>query len=133
LVASEISLAKKLGLPIGEFVGVAGYIESASGQMIAVNGLGEFVGVSGGSLMLSSGQRVAVNGFGDFVNETVGLSGSGSIFNESSLGRIPNMSDEQDDSMGREPGHGLGEEIDAEDVLNLAEGGSLSGDIFGEG
>lgn len=132
-----ISMAKNLGLPLGEFVGVSGYITSASGQQIAVNGLGEFVGVSG-SLVDASGQRIAVNGFGDYVPGEVGLGGGGIFSNsgsKSSLGRLGMAYDgnSNQDPGGREWSHGLSDETSAAEILDGDdEEGSLSGDIFGD-
>jgi hypothetical protein len=133
----KISLGKKLGLPLGEFVGVSGYVTSASGQELAVNGLGEFVGVSG-SLMDASGQRIAVNGFGDYIPGEVGMGGG--IFEragtKSSFGRLGAAYDgnPSQDAQGREWSHGLSNETSAEDILDGDdEEGSLAGDIFGDG
>jgi hypothetical protein len=124
----EISLAKKLGLPMGEFVGVSGYVD-VNGQMVAVNGLGEFVGVSG--LMTdASGQRIAVNGLGEYLHQDVGLGAAGDgIFSRSSLGMLPDGSAAQEAGMGREWSHGLSEEVGAESILDEGEG-TLSGSIF---
>lgn len=123
----EISLAQKLGLPMGEFVGVSGYVD-VNGQMVAVNGLGEFVGVSG-MMMDASGQNIAVNGMGEYLAEEVGLGAAGQgIFTRSSLGMLPDGSAAQEAGMGREWSHGLSEEVGAESILD--DGGSLSGSIF---
>ena len=122
-----ISLGKKLGLPIGEFVGVSGYVD-VNGQMVAVNGLGDFVGVSG-MMMDASGQNIAVNGMGEYLAEEVGLGAAGQgIFTRSSLGMLPDGSAAQEAGMGREWSHGLSEEVGAESILD--DGGSLSGSIF---
>lgn len=122
-----ISLGKKLGLPIGEFVGVSGYVD-VNGQMVAVNGLGDFVGVSG-MMMDASGQNIAVNGMGEYLAEEVGLGAAGQgIFTRSSLGMLPDGSASQEAGMGREWSHGLSEEVGAESILD--DGGSLSGSIF---
>lgn len=125
---TQISLAKKLGLPMGEFVGVSGYVD-VNGQMVAVNGLGEFVGVSG--LMTdASGQRIAVNGLGEYLHQDVGLGAAGDgIFSRSSLGMLPDGSAAQEAGMGREWSHGLSEEVGAESILDDGEG-TLSGSIF---
>lgn len=124
----EISLAQKLGLPMGEFVGVSGYVD-VNGQMVAVNGLGEFVGVSG-MMTDASGQPIAVNGLGEYLHEQVGLGSAGEgIFSRSSLGMLPDGSAAQEAGMGREWSHGLSEEVGAESILD-EDGGSLSGSIF---
>jgi len=124
----QISLAKKLGLPMGEFVGVSGYVD-VNGQMVAVNGLGEFVGVSG-MMTDASGQPIAVNGLGEYLHEQVGLGSAGEgIFSRSSLGMLPDGSAAQEAGMGREWSHGLSEEVGAESILD-EDGGSLSGSIF---
>lgn len=125
---AQISLAKKLGLPMGEFVGVSGYVD-VNGQMVAVNGLGEFVGVSG-MMTDASGQPIAVNGLGEYLHEQVGLGSAGEgIFSRSSLGMLPDGSAAQEAGMGREWSHGLSEEVGAESILD-EDGGSLSGSIF---
>ena len=126
--SQQISLAKKLGLPMGEFVGVSGYVD-VNGQMVAVNGLGEFVGVSG-MMTDASGQPIAVNGLGEYLHEQVGLGSAGEgIFSRSSLGMLPDGSAAQEAGMGREWSHGLSEEVGAESILD-EDGGSLSGSIF---
>lgn len=125
---SQISLAKKLGLPMGEFVGVSGYVD-VNGQMVAVNGLGEFVGVSG-MMTDATGQRIAVNGLGEYLHQEVGLGAAGDgIFSRSSLGMLPDGSAAQEAGMGREWSHGLSEEVGAESILDEGEG-TLSGSIF---
>jgi len=124
----QISLAKKLGLPMGEFVGVSGYVD-VNGQMVAVNGLGEFVGVSG-TMLDASGQQIAVNGLGEYLNQEVGLGAAGDgIFSKSSLGALPDGSAAQEADMGREWSRGLSEEVGAESILEEGEG-TLSGSIF---
>jgi hypothetical protein len=125
---TQISLAKKLGLPMGEFVGVSGYVD-VNGQMVAVNGLGEFVGVSG-MMTDATGQRIAVNGLGEYLHQEVGLGAAGDgIFSRSSLGMLPDGSAAQEAGMGREWSHGLSEEVGAESILDEGEG-TLSGSIF---
>lgn len=87
--ATKISLGKRLGLSIGEYVSVAGYVDVGGGRMMSVNGLGEYVSVAGiHQMSLPGGQSMRYEGsLGEYVLDPVGLSGG--IFPSSgSLGEL---------------------------------------------
>lgn len=128
----EITLAKRLGLPIGEYVSVAGYVDVGGGRMMSVNGLGEYVSVAGiHEMALPGGQMMryegAMHGLGEYVYDPVGLSGG--IF--PGAGELVDHTQSQV-PLRRDPTWGL--RGDPEGNVNiralLSEGEGMSGGIF---
>jgi len=133
--AARASWGSKIGLPITAPKALAGFIE-VDGQQLAINGMGEYMALSGSTLTGSSlgefGEYMALSGstltgsslgeFGDY------MALSGSTLTGSSLGEIGQMSE------GRQGARALNSPGDPtiEDFMHEHEEdeGSLSGSIF---
>lgn len=106
--AAEISLGQRLGLPIGEYMALSGYLD-VHGQQLAVDGFGEYVGQSLGAIDISSDQYGEGTVLGDYAAE--------------SLGEIGQMSE------GRQGARALNSAGDMR-VESFIDSGSLSGSVF---
>ncbi len=129
----EMTLGKRLGLPIGEYVSVAGYVDVGGGRMMSVNGIGEYVSVAGIHRMALPGgtsmrYEGSLNGLSEYVDDPVGLSGG--IFPTDSLGELVDHTQSQV-PLRRDPMWGLrGDPEGNVNIQKLLGGGSVSGGIF---
>ena len=72
-IQADISLGQRLGLPIGEYTAVSGYLD-VHGRRIAINGMGEYVDQPLGALDIHQGRykEGTVVSMGDYVDQPLG-------------------------------------------------------------
>lgn len=122
----KISLGQRLGLPIGEYTAVSGFLD-VHGRRIAIDGLGDYVDQPLGALDIHRGRydEGTVVSMGDYVDQPLGeLSLREGRFQEGTvLGEIGQMSE------GRQGARALNSPGD-DRVENYIDSGSLSGSVF---
>jgi hypothetical protein len=122
--ATEISLGQHLGLPIGDYMALSGFID-VHGRPLAVDGMGDYVAQQLGSLSLhpSRFHEGTVISMGDYVPQALGELSLHSTIEGETLGEIGQMSE------GRQGARALNSpgDIPVEDFIDS---GSLSGSVF---
>jgi hypothetical protein len=123
----KISLGQRLGLPIGEYMALSGFLD-IHGRPLAINGMGDYVPQALGELELSRGQYgegTVVTPMGDYVPQALGeLTLHEGRFQEGTvLGEIGQMSE------GRQGARALNSPGDLT-VESFVDSGSLSGSVF---
>ncbi len=124
--AAQISLGQHLGLPIGDYMALSGFVD-VHGRAIAVDGMGDFVPQELGRLHLAQGpySEGTVVSMGDYTAQELGeLTLREGRFQEGTvLGEIGQMSE------GRQGARALGVEGDPT-IESFVDSGSLSGSVF---
>jgi len=122
--AGEQSLGQKLGLPIGDYMALSGFID-VHGRPLAVDGMGDYVAQQLGSLSLhpSRFHEGTVISMGDYVPQALGELSLHSTIEGETLGEIGQMSE------GRQGARALNSPGDPR-VEEFMHGGSLSGSVF---
>ena len=122
----KISLGQHLGLPIGEYTAVSGFLD-VHGRRIAIDGFGDYVDQPLGALDIHRGRydEGTVVSMGDYVDQPLGeLSLHEGRFQEGTvLGEIGQMSE------GRQGGRALNSPGD-DRVESYIDSGSLAGSVF---
>ena len=125
-IQADISLGQRLGLPIGEYTAVSGFLD-VHGRRIAIDGFGDYVDQPLGALDIHRGRydEGTVVSMGDYVDQPLGeLSLHEGRFHEGTvLGEIGQMSE------GRQGARALGARGD-DRVESYIDSGSLSGSVF---
>jgi hypothetical protein len=121
-----ISLGQKLGLPIGDYMALSGFVD-VHGRPVAVNGMGDYVPQALGRIELSMGpySEGTVVSMGDYVPQALGeLSLHEGRFHEGTvIGEIGQMSE------GRQGARALNSPGDPT-FESFVDSGSLSGSVF---
>jgi hypothetical protein len=124
--AVEISLGQHLGLPIGEYTAVSGFLD-VHGRQIAIDGFGDYVDQPLGALDIHRGRydEGTVVSMGDYVDQPLGeLTLREGRYQEGTvLGEIGQMSE------GRQGARALNSPGD-DRVESYINSGSLSGSVF---
>jgi hypothetical protein len=124
--AGEQSLGQKLGLPIGDYMALSGFID-VHGRPLAVDGMGDYVPQALGAIELSRGRfdEGTVVSVGDYVPQALGeiTLHQGRFHEGTVIGEIGQMSE------GRQGARALGAEGDLE-IESFVDSGSLSGSVF---
>jgi hypothetical protein len=122
----KISLGQRLGLPIGEYTAVSGFLD-VHGRRIAIDGFGDYVDQPLGALDIHRGRydEGTVVSMGDYVDQPLGeLTLREGRYQEGTvLGEIGQMSE------GRQGGRALNSPGD-DRVESYIDSGSLSGSVF---
>jgi len=123
---AEISLGQHLGLPIGEYTAVSGFLD-VHGRQIAIDGFGDYVDQPLGALDIHRGRydEGTVVSMGDYVDQPLGeLTLREGRYQEGTvLGEIGQMSE------GRQGARALNSPGD-DRVESYINSGSLSGSVF---
>jgi len=124
--AGEQSLGQKLGLPIGDYMALSGFVD-VHGKPVAVDGFGDYVPQALGRIELSKGpySEGTVVSMGDYVPQALGeLSLHEGRFHEGTvIGEIGQMSE------GRQGARALNSPGDPT-FESFVDSGSLSGSVF---
>jgi hypothetical protein len=128
----EISLGQHLGLPIGEYTAVSGFLD-VHGRRIAINGMGEYVDQPLGSLDIhpdryKEGTVISMGGYGmgEYVDQPLGeLTLHQGRYQEGTvLGGVHSQMGD-----GRQGARALGARGD-DRVEDFIDSGSLAGSVF---
>ena len=122
--STEISLGQKLGLPIGDYMSLNGFID-VHGARVAVDGFGDYIPQALGDISLSPGpfSEGTVVSMGDYVPQALGSYDLHRTIEGTVLGEIGQMSE------GRQGARALGAPGD-QTVESFIDGGVLSGSVF---
>jgi hypothetical protein len=122
--AGEQSLGQKLGLPIGDYMALSGFID-VHGRPLAVDGMGDYVPQALGEISLhpSRFHEGTVVSIGDYVPQALGALTIDRTIEGAVLGEIGQMSE------GRQGARALNSPGDPR-VEDFMHGGSLSGSVF---
>jgi hypothetical protein len=122
--AADISLGQKLGLPIGEYMALSGFID-VHGRPLAVDGMGDYVPQALGEISLhpSRFHEGTVISMGDYVPQALGALTIDRTIEGAVLGEIGQMSE------GRQGARALNSPGDPR-VEDFIDAGSLSGSVF---
>jgi hypothetical protein len=122
--AAEISLGQKLGLPIGDYMALSGFVD-VHGRPLAVDGMGDYVPQALGEISLhpSRFHEGTVISMGDYVPQALGALTIDRTIEGAVLGEIGQMSE------GRQGARALNSPGDPR-VEEFMHGGSLSGSVF---
>lgn len=122
--AAEISLGQKLGLPIGEYMALNGFLD-VHGRQIAIDGFGEYVDQPLGAIDISRDRfgEGSVVSMGEYVDQPLGAFPIRQTIEGSALGEIGQMSEQ------RQGSRALGAEGDMT-IESFVDKGSLSGSVF---
>jgi hypothetical protein len=122
--AADISLGQKLGLPIGDYMALSGFID-VHGRPLAVDGMGDYVPQALGEISLhpSRFHEGTVVSIGDYVPQALGALTIDRTIEGAVLGEIGQMSE------GRQGARALNSPGDPR-VEDFMHGGSLSGSVF---
>jgi hypothetical protein len=120
--ATEVSLGQHLGLPIGDYMALSGFID-VHGRPLAVDGMGDYVAQQLGELSLHQDRFHEGTVIGDYIPQALGELSLHSTIEGETLGEIGQMSE------GRQGARALNSpgDIPVEDFIDS---GSLSGSVF---
>lgn len=126
-IQADISLGQRLGLPIGEYTAISGYLD-VHGRQIAINGMGEYVDQPLGSLDIHPDRykEGTVISMGEYVDQPLGeLTLHQGRYQEGTvLGGVHSQMGD-----GRQGARALGARGD-DRVEDFIDSGSLSGSVF---
>jgi hypothetical protein len=122
--SAEISLGQRLGLPIGEYMALSGFVD-VHGHAIAVDGMGDYVPQALGAISLhpSRFHEGTVVSMGDYVPQALGEITIDRTIEGAVLGEIGQMSE------GRQGARALDSQGDPT-FESFVDRGSLSGSVF---
>ena len=122
--AADVSLGQRLGLPIGDFTSISGYLD-VHGREVAIDGMGDYVDQPLGALDIhrSRFDEGAVVSMGDYVDQPLGAISIDRTIEGSVLGEIGQMSE------GRQGARALNSPGDPR-IESFINRGSLSGSVF---
>ena len=119
---NEISLGKHLGLPIGDYMALSGFVD-VHGSAVAVNGMGDYVPQALGHLDIGQTIEGSTVSVGDYVEQSLSGYDLKPTIEGTVLGEIGQMSE------GRQGSRALGAPGDPR-VESFVDSGVLSGSVF---
>jgi hypothetical protein len=122
--AADVSLGQRLGLPIGDYMAMSGYLD-VHGRQVAIDGFGEYVDQPLGALDIHPSRFAegAVVSVGEYVDQPLGALSIDRTIEGSVLGEIGQMSE------GRQGARALNSPGDPR-IESFINRGSLSGSVF---